>query len=77
MAERDERVRIEIAFEGGQVVGALVPSAAADELQAALGKGDGVFDLESDDGRYLIPLRTVVYVKRFTRETPIGFGGTR
>jgi hypothetical protein len=25
----------------------------------------------------LLPLRSVVYVKRFSRETPIGFGGIR
>ena len=31
-----ERVRIEIAFDGGQIVGALVPADAAEQLERAL-----------------------------------------
>ena len=73
----DERVRLEIAFEGGQTIGALVPDAAADALQQALGgERNGVFELQADDGSYVIPLRGVVYVKRFTRDTQIGFSRT-
>ena len=73
----DEPVQVEIAFHGGQIVAARVPRASADALQEPLGDGEGVFDLEADDGRYLIPLKAVVYVKRLTRETTIGFGGGR
>ncbi len=74
MGER-ERVRIEIAFVGGHTIGALVPPAAADGLAQALG-GDraGAFEVETDDGTYLVALANVVYVKRFARETQIGFG---
>ncbi len=71
----DERVRLEIAFAGGQTIGALVTSAAADGLARALAAGpDGAFELEMEDGTYVIPLRAVMYVKRFSRETQIGFG---
>jgi hypothetical protein len=71
----DDRVRIEVTFEGGHAIGVLVPAAAADALGDALGRDrDGVFELEADDGHYLIPLRNVVYVKRFSREAHIGFG---
>ena len=74
-ARNDERVRMEIGFDGGQTIGALVPLAAAEALREALGAArDGVFELEADDGTYVIPVRTVVYVKRFSRETHIGFG---
>jgi hypothetical protein len=77
VADENERIRIEIAFEGGQTIGALVPGRAADGLQEALaGARDGVFELEADDGAYVIPLHAVVYVKRFSRETQIGFGRT-
>ena len=70
-----ERIRLEIAFDGGQTIGALVTAVAADALEAALASADAaVFDLEADDGRYAIALRRVVYVKRFARETRIGFG---
>ena len=70
----DERVRLEVAFEGGQTIAALVPATVADEFHQALDAADGgVFDLEADDGRYVVVLRRVVYVKRFSRETRIGF----
>jgi hypothetical protein len=71
----DERVRLEVAFDGGQTIAALVTAAVADELHQALDTADGgVFELEADDGRYIVALRRVVYVKRFSRETRIGFG---
>ncbi len=70
----DERVRIEVGFDGGQVMGALVETGTADGLEQALGQGsDGAFPLEAEDGRYTISLRRVVYVKRFTREARVGF----
>ena len=71
----DEQTRIEIAFQGGQTVGAIVTSAAIDGLKEALDRGgDGAYELEAEDGVYLLPLRAVMYVKRFSRETHIGFG---
>ena len=73
----DDKVRLEIAFEGGQTIGALVTPDAAEALAQALAAGrEGMVELEADDGSYLIPLRGVVYVKRFSRETHIGFGRT-
>jgi hypothetical protein len=73
-----ERTRLEIAFDGGQIVGALVTAQAADALQKALGGGTaGAHELEAEDGTYILPLARIVYVKRFSRETTIGFGGTR
>ena len=75
MAEND-RVRIEIAFDGGQTIGALVMAPTADGLEQALGSNpDGVYELETEDGRYAVALRRVVYVKRFAREMRIGFAG--
>ena len=76
--EPQSRVRVEIAFEGGHALATSVAPAAADSLEQALSNGgDGSFELEADDGRYVIPLRTVVYVKRSLRDAPIGFGGPR
>jgi hypothetical protein len=70
----DDRVRIEIAFDGGQVLAAFVGAQVADDLERALGQGgDGSFALEAEDGRYTVSLRRVVYVKRFTREARVGF----
>jgi hypothetical protein len=70
----EERVRVEIGFDGGQVMGASVELPTADQLERALGEGrDGSFALEAEDGRYTVSLRRVVYVKRFTREGRVGF----
>jgi hypothetical protein len=70
----DERVVVEIGFDGGQIMGARITSASADELEQALsGDRDGALQLDADDGRYTVPLRRVVYVKRFTREARLGF----
>ena len=76
-----ERVRIEIAFDGGQIMSALVTAASADALEQALGAadlragtGEAALALEAEDGRYTIALQRVVYVKRFLRESRVGFG---
>jgi hypothetical protein len=69
-----EYVVVEIGFDGGQIMGARLTSASADELEQALsGDKDGALTLGADDGRYTIPLQRVVYVKRFTREARLGF----
>jgi hypothetical protein len=74
-------VRIEIGFDGGQVMSAFVAPASADQLEEVLGSaelragtGDAALSLEADDGRYTIALQRVAYVKRFTKEARVGFG---
>ena len=70
-----ERVRIEVGFDSGQVVAALVAAEAAERLERALGGAEeGALDLEVEDGRYTLVLRRIVYVKRFAREARVGFG---
>ena len=74
MAEQ-EQVRIEVAFEGGQIMGALVSAASADALERALSAGgEAALALEANDGRYSVAVAKVVYVKRFARESRVGFG---
>jgi hypothetical protein len=81
LLETDSRIRIEIGFDGGQVLGALVSPESADALEHALAAadvradaGDAAVALDADDGRYTIALRRVVYMKRFVRDTRVGFG---
>jgi len=76
-----ERVRVEIAFDGGQIMSALVTPESADALEQALGSadlragaGEAALALEAEDGRYTIALQRVVYVKRYARESRVGFG---
>jgi hypothetical protein len=69
-----ERVVLEIGFDGGQIMGARVTGESADAFEAKLSRAeDGSVVLDADDGRYTIPLRRVVYVKRLTRESRLGF----
>ncbi len=74
-------MRIEVAFDGGQIMGALVSPESADALELALGSaelragtGDAALSLDAEDGRYTIALQRVVYVKRFSRSSQVGFG---
>jgi hypothetical protein len=70
-----ERIRIEIAFDGQQVLSVLVPTSTADDLDRALaGDHDSAYSFEADDGRYTISLQRVVFVKRWARESRVGFG---
>ncbi len=72
----DNSVRIQVAFEGGQSVGANVSQEVADGLAAALAASEAVFELPTEDGTYLLALAKVVYVRRSERETQIGFAAT-
>ena len=72
-----ERIRIEMTFDAGQIVGALVSPQAIGDLQRAPGSADrDTLALEAEDGRYTVALRRVLYVKRFARESRVGFGAT-
>ncbi|MGH3013457.1 MAG: hypothetical protein ACRDNN_00765 [Gaiellaceae bacterium] len=72
----DSTVAVQIAFEGGQTVGANVSAKTADALVAALAASDAVFELEAEDGTYVLALAKVVYVRRSDRETRIGFAAS-
>jgi hypothetical protein len=75
MADNNERIRIEIAFDGQQVLSVLVPMSTAEDLDRALaGDHDSAYSFEADDGRYTISLQRVVFVKRWARESRVGFG---
>ena len=71
----EEQVRLEIGFQGGQVMGVQVSSADADDLERQLAAGgDGTAGLDVEDGRCIVVLSHVLYVKRFARESRVGFG---
>lgn len=73
----DERVRIEIGFEGGQVVGNFVEPASADALESALHRdGARVVVLETEDGPLHVVIPRVAYYKRIVRAARVGFGSS-
>jgi len=71
----DERVRIEVGFQGGQVIGAFVDPASAEELERALHTdGPRVVVLQTEDGPYHVVVPSVAYFRRFVRASRVGFG---
>jgi hypothetical protein len=73
----DERVRVEIGFEGGQIVGSFVAPASADELESALHRdGPRVVVLDTEDGPLHVVVPLVAYYKRVVRAGRVGFGSS-
>jgi hypothetical protein len=73
----EERVRVEIGFAGGQIVGSFVEARSADELERALGStgaGNPVVVLETEDGPLHVVVAHVAYYKRIVRAGRVGFG---
>jgi hypothetical protein len=74
MSTNQHDTRIELGFEGSQIMSALVTAKAADDLESALDAGQGgTLALDAEDGRYTVALGRVVYLKRFAREGRVGF----
>jgi hypothetical protein len=72
----EERVRIEIGFEGGTILATNVSVGDAERLHRKLeAGGDGTVDVELDDGSCTVVVARVLYLKRFARESRVGFGG--
>jgi hypothetical protein len=70
-----ERIRIELAFDGGQIIGALVEPASADALEQALDSGsDDAVRVEAQDGTFRVVPKRVVYYKRYRPGGRVGFG---
>jgi hypothetical protein len=71
----EERVRIELGFQGGQIVGAFVEPASADALESALHHdGPRVVVLDSEDGPIHVIVPQVAYYRRIVRAGRVGFG---
>jgi hypothetical protein len=70
-----DRVRIDIAFEGGISLAVTIPTTTADDLDRALGNPDvDSLTFEAEDGHYTVSVRKIVFVKRSQREQVVGFG---
>jgi hypothetical protein len=72
----NDRVRLEIAFEGSQVLNVYVLTTTAEDIDRALASGPDATSLsfEAEDGRYTVAIQKIVFVKRFGRESRVGFG---
>ncbi|MGH3000055.1 MAG: hypothetical protein ACRDNM_12220 [Gaiellaceae bacterium] len=67
-------MRVEIGFQGGQVIGSFVSRGSADELERALHEdGPRVVVLDTDEGPYHVVVPEVAYLRRFNRASRVGF----
>jgi hypothetical protein len=72
-----DRVRLEVGFEGAQALSVWVTAAIAEGLDRALAEeSDGGFSFEAEDGHYTVAIDKIVFVKRFARESRVGFGAS-
>jgi hypothetical protein len=70
----DDFVRVEIGFAGGQILSWLVQPESAEALDRKLhAGGSGTVELEVQEGTVTIVLDRVQYVKRYARESRVGF----
>jgi hypothetical protein len=69
-----DRVRLDIGFKGGATLTVEVVAAEADALEQQLRSGGGALvELNSDDGRLLVVAAHVLYVRRHSRGSRVGF----
>jgi hypothetical protein len=69
-----DRVRLEVGFQGGQVLATFASLESADQLERALHEdGPRVVILELEDGRYHVVVPLVAYFRRFSRSSRVGF----
>lgn len=75
MAASDDQVRVDIGFEGGSTLTVSVTPLEADSLEQRVRAGDGgVSELDTEDGRLIVVLAHVLYIRRHARAGRVGFG---
>jgi hypothetical protein len=65
--------RVEIGFEGGQVIATRLSDADLEDLRAGLDQG-GWYDLPTEDGTIALYLGKVAFVRVESGEHRVGFG---
>jgi hypothetical protein len=73
MAEETKRERVEIGFDGGQVLATRLNEKQLNELRRALEKGEGWYDIKTEDGDLAVDLDEVIFVRVAAPEHRIGF----
>jgi hypothetical protein len=68
--------RIEVGFDGGQVVGVRLDEHGFSELRRAVERASGWYDLETEEGTFSLDLSKIVFVRGAGGSHSIGFSGT-
>ncbi len=67
--------RIEIGFDGGQVVSVRLDDDGLKGLRSAVERANGWHDLETEEGTFALDLGKVVFVRAAGGSHTIGFSG--
>ncbi len=74
MAAEGDRTRVDIGFEGGSTLTVSVTTLEADSLEQSLRAGDGgIAELDTEEGRLIVVLKHVLYIRRHSRGSRVGF----
>jgi hypothetical protein len=65
--------RVDVGFQGGQILDVKVADDAYAGLRKALQKGDGWHELKTQDSDVALDLSQVVYVRLDTEDHRVGF----
>lgn len=65
--------RVEIGFDGGQVVSVRLDEAGFSELRGAVERSDGWYDLTTEEGTFALDLRKLVFVRGAGGSHSVGF----
>ena len=68
--------RIEVGFDGGQVVSVRLDEGGFDALREAVTRHDGWYDLHTEEGTFALDLDKVVFVRGAGGSHSIGFSGS-
>ena len=71
-----EAKRIEIGFDGGQVVSVRLNDDGMQHLREAVERDNGWYDLETEEGTFSLDLGKVVFVRGAGGSHSIGFSGS-
>jgi hypothetical protein len=70
----DKPTRIDIGFQGGQVLSLRLKPGAFDSLKKALSKGgEGWHDVEAEESLVSVDLAQIVYIRQDSDEHKVGF----
>jgi hypothetical protein len=69
----EDMKRVEIGFDAGQVMSVRVGDGARADLRSAVERGQGWYDLETEDGSVSLDLAQVVFVRTAGAPHTIGF----
>lgn len=71
-----EAKRIEVGFDGGQVVSVRLDEDGMRNLREAVDRGSGWHDLQTEEGTFSLDLAKVVFVRGAGGSHSVGFSGS-